>query len=101
MNWDNPPRRDVALLPGGGYLIIAFRADNPGIWLVHCHIAWHASSGLAMQILERKKDLQKMLTPDRLKEPNRVCDNWKKWYTASASACVQPMGAPFQEDSGI
>ena len=35
---DNPPRRDVALLPRGGYLIIAFRADNPGAWLMHCHI---------------------------------------------------------------
>lgn len=27
---DNPPRRDVALLPAFGYLIIAFKADNPG-----------------------------------------------------------------------
>lgn len=27
---DNPPRRDVALLPQNGYLIIAFKADNPG-----------------------------------------------------------------------
>ena len=27
---DNPPRRDVALLPASGYLIIAFKADNPG-----------------------------------------------------------------------
>jgi FtsP/CotA-like multicopper oxidase with cupredoxin domain len=42
MNFQNPPRRDVALLPAapglGGYLIIAFKADNPGVWLVHCHI---------------------------------------------------------------
>lgn len=34
----NPPRRDVALLPQDGYLAIAFRPDNPGVWLVHCHI---------------------------------------------------------------
>lgn len=27
---NNPPRRDVALLPASGYLIIAFKADNPG-----------------------------------------------------------------------
>ena len=44
-NFHNPPRRDVALLPSAGYLALAFRPDNPGIWLVHCHIAWHASSG--------------------------------------------------------
>ena len=27
---DNPPRRDVALLPKDGFLVIAFKADNPG-----------------------------------------------------------------------
>ena len=37
-NFNNPPRRDVALLPSGGYLAIAFRPDNPGVWLLHCHI---------------------------------------------------------------
>ena len=36
--FDNPPRRDVALLPRGGYLAIAFKPDNPGVWLMHCHI---------------------------------------------------------------
>ena len=43
-NFNNPPRRDVALLPLGGYLAIAFRPDNPGLWLVHCHIG-KTSSG--------------------------------------------------------
>lgn len=37
-NFKNPPRRDVALLPRGGYLAIAFRPDNPGVWVLHCHI---------------------------------------------------------------
>lgn len=37
----NPPRRDVAMLPGSGYLVVAFRTDNPGAWLMHCHIGWH------------------------------------------------------------
>ena len=37
-NFNNPPRRDVALLPQGGYLAIAFKPDNPGVWLLHCHI---------------------------------------------------------------
>lgn len=36
--FNNPPRRDVALLPLGGYLAIAFKPDNPGVWLLHCHI---------------------------------------------------------------
>lgn len=31
---DNPARRDTALLYAGGYLALAFKLDNPGIWLV-------------------------------------------------------------------
>jgi hypothetical protein len=34
----NPPRRDTAMLPASGYLVIAFETDNPGAWLMHCHI---------------------------------------------------------------
>jgi Multicopper oxidase len=30
INCTNPPRRDVVLLPANGYVIIAFKADNPG-----------------------------------------------------------------------
>jgi FtsP/CotA-like multicopper oxidase with cupredoxin domain len=36
LKFDNPPRRDTALLPAGGWLIMGFPADNPGAWLVHC-----------------------------------------------------------------
>jgi hypothetical protein len=28
--------------------------DNPGAWLMHCHIAWHVGEGLAVQFLEAK-----------------------------------------------
>jgi FtsP/CotA-like multicopper oxidase with cupredoxin domain len=45
LNTSNPPRRDTAMLPGSGYLVIAFKTDNPGTWLCHCHIAWHTSEG--------------------------------------------------------
>jgi FtsP/CotA-like multicopper oxidase with cupredoxin domain len=33
---DNPPKRDTAMVPQGGYLMIAFQMDNPGAWLMHC-----------------------------------------------------------------
>lgn len=38
LKFDNPPRRDVAMLPGQGWLVIGFVTDNPGAWLMHCHI---------------------------------------------------------------
>ena len=94
MNFDNPPRRDVALLPAGGYLIIAFKADNPGSWLLHCHIAWHASSGLALQIMEREKDINETITPERMSETKRVCGEWNKWVANKTNHFEQ-------DDSGI
>ena len=93
MKFVNPPRRDVALLPKGGYLIIAFKADNPGSWLLHCHIAWHASSGLAMQIMERESDINKTMTPERRIETDRVCGGWNEWLAKNKHF--------EQDDSGI
>jgi FtsP/CotA-like multicopper oxidase with cupredoxin domain len=40
LNLENPPRRDTAMLPASGYLVMAFETDNPGAWLMHCHIGW-------------------------------------------------------------
>lgn len=34
------------MLPAGGYLVMAFITDNPGAWLMHCHIVSLASSWL-------------------------------------------------------
>jgi FtsP/CotA-like multicopper oxidase with cupredoxin domain len=57
LNFDSPPRRDTAMLAGQGYTVIGFETNNPGAWLLHCHIAWHASGGLSMQFLERPSDI--------------------------------------------
>jgi FtsP/CotA-like multicopper oxidase with cupredoxin domain len=35
----------LAVLPGETY-DIAFKADNPGLWMFHCHDLHHASSGM-------------------------------------------------------
>lgn len=99
LKFDNPPRRDVVLLPTGGYVVIAFKADNPGSWLFHCHIPWHASSGLALQILERQEDLKAMMTEERLAETVRGCAKWDEWVSKPENH-YNPKG-PFQDDSGI
>ena len=44
-NADNPQKRDVQLMPPGSpdvpaFLVIEFVLDNPGVWPLHCHIAW-------------------------------------------------------------
>jgi FtsP/CotA-like multicopper oxidase with cupredoxin domain len=38
LNLENPPRRDTANMPAAGWLVLAFETDNPGTWLMHCHI---------------------------------------------------------------
>ena len=34
LNYNNPTRRDVAMLPTNGWLALAFQTDNPGAWLM-------------------------------------------------------------------
>ncbi|KAK4192334.1 laccase-2 [Podospora australis] len=76
-NTQNPTRRDVATLPGNGYLAIGFVLDNPGAWLVHCHIAWHASQGLSLEFVESQDDI--VADPVSRTEFDNVCAAWRAW----------------------
>jgi FtsP/CotA-like multicopper oxidase with cupredoxin domain len=44
------PLRDTTLLFGDQTREIAFVADNPGKWLLHCHMLSHAASGMMTRI---------------------------------------------------
>jgi len=44
-NYATPLERDVFNVPRRGWIIIRFKADNPGIWPFHCHVADHAMGG--------------------------------------------------------
>ncbi|KAE9008679.1 hypothetical protein PR003_g16079 [Phytophthora rubi] len=41
-----------------GYVVLRFTADNPGVWIIHCHIDWHLDAGLAMVLVEGEDELQ-------------------------------------------
>ncbi|KAI8124068.1 hypothetical protein FF38_00170 [Lucilia cuprina] len=47
-NLVRPPVKDTVTIPDGGYTIIRFEAHNPGFWLFHCHIEFHAEIGMAL-----------------------------------------------------
>ncbi|KAK0719189.1 multicopper oxidase-domain-containing protein [Lasiosphaeris hirsuta] len=104
LNYNNPPRRDVVMVPKGGFAIIAFRSDNPGSWLAHCHIARHAAEGLGLQILERREDALDIWPDDvrspAVKEAERVCENWNKWQ-ANCNNWGVKCDQIFQDDSGV
>ncbi|KAL8596342.1 hypothetical protein ACOMHN_067033 [Nucella lapillus] len=42
--------KDTVTVPDGGYTIIRFKADNPGFWLMHCHIEFHNNIGMSLVI---------------------------------------------------
>ncbi|KAB8360871.1 hypothetical protein FH972_024605 [Carpinus fangiana] len=89
----NPPRRDVAMLPANGYMVLAFLTDNPGVWLLHCHIGWHTSQGMDLQFIEREKEIKALIdSQSAWKGLNQTCANWKQ--SVKANSVVQ-------DDSGV
>lgn len=93
LKMDNPIRRDTAMLPVKGYLVLAFESDNPGAWLMHCHIPFHVSAGFSMQFIERNGEI--LSTNGRLDDMKRECKAWTKFETAN-----YPNGFE-QGDSGL
>ncbi|KAJ2448378.1 ferroxidase fet3 [Coemansia sp. RSA 2424] len=57
-----PMRRDTVLISPKQYATIRFQANNPGMWLFHCHIDTHHALGMAMLFAEAPEVLQ--LTPE-------------------------------------
>ncbi|TYH19236.1 hypothetical protein ES288_A05G336900v1 [Gossypium darwinii] len=50
-NLVDPPLRNTVAVPANGWAVIRFVADNPGVWLMHCHLDVHITWGLAMAFL--------------------------------------------------
>ena len=61
------------MLPAAGWLVLGFRVDNPGAWLMHCHIAWHVSGGLSVQFLELPNEIPNIM---KLEVLDHTCKAW-------------------------
>ncbi|KAI0390094.1 multicopper oxidase [Xylariaceae sp. FL0594] len=75
----NPTRRDVTMLPPNGWIVLAFKADNPGNWLFHCHIAWHVSGGLSVDFLERVSEQKAQISSADAAAYNANCNAWRAY----------------------
>lgn len=49
-NFSRPMIKDTISLPLQGYVILRFIADNPGFWMLHCHMESHSETGMMMII---------------------------------------------------
>jgi iron transport multicopper oxidase len=52
LNMDDPLWRDVVTVHKKSYIVLRIIADNPGTWMMRCHIEWHMDSGLAIILNE-------------------------------------------------
>jgi len=63
-NYRDPVRRDtVNLGDRGDNVTIRFRTDNPGPWILHCHIDWHLERGMAIVFAEDPENIPKVVRP--------------------------------------
>ncbi|QIX01866.1 hypothetical protein AMS68_007383 [Peltaster fructicola] len=97
LNLKNPPRRDTALmpyqlppngLPSAGYLVLAWQTDNPGSWLMHCHIGWHAAMGFTLEIIEGDASTIKKT----IKNSCQLDDTCKAWKSYAAAKDILDTG---------
>lgn len=61
----NPLRRDVTAVESFGWTLIRFVADNPGVWLFHCHMIWHGEAGMGMQFAARTDVMRNWTVPEQ------------------------------------
>ncbi|KAL6716768.1 hypothetical protein ACLMJK_006336 [Lecanora helva] len=107
VNPDNPQRRDTQILTQAynvshpniipqpvytgyenefvvpSFTVIQFDQDNPGIWPLHCHRAWHVSSGLYITVMERPADITNSSIPEIMGQTCRAWDRYDDYVVVN------------------
>ena len=76
-----PVRRDTVMLNKNSSSVWRFKADNPGVWLFHCHIEYHITSGLMATIVEAPDHLGNLTVP---KDHIKACQKYGMQYEGNA-----------------
>ncbi|RCK65257.1 Iron transport multicopper oxidase FET3 [Candida viswanathii] len=53
-----PMMRDTVEVQPNGFIVLRFRANNPGVWFFHCHVDWHLEQGLALLLVENPLEIK-------------------------------------------
>ena len=80
-----------------GYTVIAWPADNPGTWLLHCHVGFHATEGMALQVLERNAEIPALVDQAVLQD---TCDAWNAFGEVNSYG-VQDTALVGRFESGV
>ncbi|XP_030454795.1 L-ascorbate oxidase-like [Syzygium oleosum] len=51
-NLEDPPLRNTAVVYPYGWTAVRFAADNPGVWVFHCHVEAHLHMGMGVVFAE-------------------------------------------------
>nr|QCZ35221.1 laccase 54 [Salvia miltiorrhiza] len=64
-NLVDPPLMQTIAVPKSGWTAIRFKANNPGVWYLHCHIERHITWGMGMVFIVKdgERRHEKMLPP--------------------------------------
>ncbi|KAL9938928.1 hypothetical protein V8E36_001741 [Tilletia maclaganii] len=60
----NPMRRDVFVVPAYSWAVIRVVTDNPGMWVLHCHLSSHMAAGLMMQFSVQPSRIAQFQLPE-------------------------------------
>ncbi|KAI1274624.1 Cupredoxin [Xylaria sp. FL0933] len=58
-----PARRDTVAVFANSFAVLRIKANNPGVFLLHCHIEWHVEMGLSATLIEAPERLVKYKIP--------------------------------------
>ncbi|AET38913.1 ferroxidase FET3 Ecym_3427 [Eremothecium cymbalariae DBVPG len=70
-----PMTRDTVYVNGKSYLVLRFKANNPGVWFFHCHIEWHMMQGLSLTLVEAPEEIQKSESQQLTETAKNACIN--------------------------
>jgi len=89
---DFPMRRDTIAAEKNQFMILAFVADNPGVWALHCHNDFHARTGMMRQVVSAPGRLRQLFGTYNLATNTQVFrglyqDNRVEWIRRNIAGC--------------
>ncbi|KAI1345072.1 Cupredoxin [Xylariaceae sp. FL0016] len=83
---DAPPRRDTITVYANSHAVLRIVADNPGVYLFHCHVEWHVAMGLTATLIEAPEKLVNYQIPQDFVD---ACDMMDIPTTGNAAGNAQ------------